>query len=133
MEHIVETHFNGKIISATIDKTLTINDWKAVSLQIMHHVQATSDDVHVIVDMTNTKHHPLNALEIKRVTIWAAEENIKTVNHITTSAVTSTLGKIVISMVAQTYAVVDSLDSAYERIVSVDPNLRSVDELMKSL
>jgi|GEM_PF-5876993 len=132
MEHTVTTLSNGRIILATIGERLSLDEWADVSRDIMEHVKATREMVHVVVDMTKTKSHPMNALHIKRVTIWANERSVQTINHVTDSRITSILGEVVIGLVASTYQSMKTRDEAFARIIASDTSIsESVEELSK--
>lgn len=130
MTHTVTTLCNNKIILATIGKILTLQDCFDVNIEIMELVQATTDDVHVVIDMSVTKKHPLNALKIKEAVIWEEEPNIKTICHISTNFVTLSIAKVVISWVVHKYKAFSTLRAAYQRIVKVDDSILSIDEIL---
>ncbi|MEM9953242.1 MAG: hypothetical protein AAF846_16675 [Chloroflexota bacterium] len=123
MNHHVEIMSNKKIIFATIGEKLSLSEWADVSRQIMDCINVLNGSVHVIVDMSQTKTHPLNTMEINRVTIWAKDPKIKTINHITNNRMTSILGELVISLVANTYGSMQTRDEAFKRIVDSDPSI----------
>lgn len=116
MQHSVVTQ-GERIILATIGESLSIEEWETVSKDILTQLQAIAPESgHLIVDMLQTKKHPINAIAIKRVTVWATANNLGSVTHIVNNRYTAILGDVVMNFFGKNYTAVSSLEEAYDVI-----------------
>lgn len=116
------THHNHLIYTAT-DEIIQVADWNEIGQHIHILLRHTSQQMHVVYNMLNTRIFPYNIRAFRRANLWTSYPNLGWVVFLSQEPVITSLGRVTLQPSVRHYRHFHSIAEARRFLHRADPQL----------